>query len=61
MPEAYISDFTNDTQAILKAAGLDGFHGKQFKANNGILSEEKLIKARKILSLSPEVEIAEAE
>lgn len=35
--------------------------GKQLKANNGILSEEKLIKARKILSLSPEVEIAEAE
>jgi len=35
--------------------------GKHFKTNNSLLSEEKLIKARKILTLSPEVEIAEAE
>ncbi len=35
--------------------------GKNFKANSNLLSEEKLRKARKMLTLSPEVEIAEAE
>ena len=31
LPEAHVHDFTQDTQNILKAAGLDGFHGKQFR------------------------------
>ncbi len=35
--------------------------GKKFKTNSNLLNEEKLMKARKILTLSPEVEIAEAE
>jgi hypothetical protein len=31
LPQQNVSEFTKDTQSILKTAGLDGFHGKEFR------------------------------
>lgn len=31
LPEAHVGDFAKDAQSILKSAGLDAFHGKEFR------------------------------